>query len=60
MTWLEEFKTKHDKDFINFQIEFARDFVGCKTYILEWFRFAIDLELKRRYKEHKIRENNNE
>lgn len=53
MTWLEKFKTKYDKDFNNFQIEFAKEFVGCRTYILEWFRFAIDLELKRRYKEQK-------
>lgn len=51
MTFFERFKLKHDKEFINFQKDFCLEFRGCKTYILEWFKFATELEIERRCKE---------
>ena len=51
MSYIESFILKHDRNFVKFQKDIALEFIGCKTYILEWFKFAIELELKRRYKE---------
>jgi len=47
-------KLEHDNVFISVKIDCMNYFKGCKTYLLEWFKYCIDSELKRRYREEKM------